>query len=284
MLSRGGVFMFRGANAEVTLQAFELYKIQCLVMSPAALGEFAEYYERFPTHQGNVQLILSGGSLISRALADRVRSRICSNLVTFYGATEVHGIAAAPVQATQDIPGAVGYLLPGMTVEAVDSSGASLPRGQEGLLRVRGPFSISGYLNDESASRSVFRDGWFYPGDIGTVTADGMLIIGGREKSVLNLGGDKINPELVEHVLAAAPGVSDAAAFAIPNALGNDELWSAIVWSGKVPNETALQAHCRTNLPVRFQPVHYITVTAIPRNQFGKIERGRLPDLLKQQQ
>ena len=254
MLSRGGVFMFRGANAEVTLQAFELYKIQCLVMSPAALGEFVDYYERFPTHQGNVQLILSGGSFISRALADRVRSRICTNLVTFYGATEVHGIAAATAQAIEGTPGAVGYLLPWMTVEAVDRSGTPVPRGQEGLLRVRGPFSIAGYLNDQAASSDVFRGGWFYPGDMGTVTPDGMLIIGGREKSVLNLGGDKINPELVEHVLAAAPGVADAAAFAVPNALGIDELWAAIVWRANATDESALQAHCRNNLPERFRP------------------------------
>ena len=144
MLSRGGVFMVRGADAEVTLQAFSLYKIQCLVMSPAAMAEFADYYERYPTHQGNVQLILSGGSLISRALADRVRSRICSNLVTFYGATEVHGIAAAPVQAIESIPGAVGYLLPGMAVEAIDPAGNVLPRGQEGLLRIRGPVQHRG--------------------------------------------------------------------------------------------------------------------------------------------
>jgi acyl-coenzyme A synthetase/AMP-(fatty) acid ligase len=282
MLSRGGVFMFRGANAEVTLQAFELYKIQCLVMSPAALGEFVDYYERFPTHQGNVQLILSGGSLISRALADRVRSRICSNLVTFYGATEVHGIAAATVQAIEGISGAVGYVLPWMAIEAVDQSGRPLPRGQEGLLRIRGPFSIAGYMGDAAASGDVFRDGWFYPGDLGTVTPEGLLIIGGREKSVLNLGGDKINPELVEHVLTAAPGVADAAAFAIPNALGIDELWAAIVWRGTAANESTLQGHCRVNLPARFQPVHYVTVPAIPRNQFGKVERRRLPDLCAQ--
>ena len=134
-------------------------------------------------------------------------------------------------------------------------------------------------MNDDTASRDVFRDGWFYPGDMGTVTQDGMLIIGGREKSVLNLGGDKINPELVEHVLSAAPGVSDAAAFAIPNALGIDEMWAAIVWRGNAADQSAVQTHCRNNLPERFQPIHYVTVAAIPRNQFGKIERRRLPDL-----
>ena len=92
---------------------------------------------------------------------------------------------------------------------------------------------------------------------------------------MLNLGGDKINPELVERVLAAAPGVADAAAFAIPNALGIDELWAAIVCRPNAADESALHTHCRNNLPVRFQPMHYVAVAAIPRNQFGKIERHR---------
>ena len=137
MLSRGGVFMFRGANAEVTLQAFELYKIQCLVMSPAALGEFVDYYERFPTHQGNVQLILSGGSFISRAwlIGFAHASAPISSLLRRH-----RGAWYRRSDGTGDRrhPGAVGYLLPWMTVEAVDQSGTPVPRGQEGLLRVAG--------------------------------------------------------------------------------------------------------------------------------------------------
>ena len=79
MLWRGGVFMFRGVNAEVTLQAFGLYQIESMIMSPAAMAEFVGYYERYPTHQGNMRLVLSGGSVVSSSLAERVRSRICPN-------------------------------------------------------------------------------------------------------------------------------------------------------------------------------------------------------------
>jgi acyl-coenzyme A synthetase/AMP-(fatty) acid ligase len=89
MLWRGGVFMFRGVNAEVTLQALGLYQIESMILSPAAMAEFVGYYERYPTHQGNMQLVLSGGSAVSASLAERVRSLICPNLVSYYGATEV---------------------------------------------------------------------------------------------------------------------------------------------------------------------------------------------------
>ncbi len=278
MLWRGGVFMFRGVNAEVTLQAFGLYQIQGMIMSPAALAEFLGYYEQFPTHQGNMQLVLSGGSVVSPALADRFRARVCSTLVSFYGATEVHGVAAAPVQAIQHISGAAGYLLPGVTVEAVDQSDRVLPCGQEGLLRTRGPCNIAGYINDEAATGSVFRDGSFYSGDIGTVREDGLLIVTGREKSIVNLGGDKINPELIERALNAFGTVADAAVFAIPNALGIDELYAAVVWRHGAADENGLRTHCQSNLPLAFRPAHYIAVAKIPRNDAGKIDRRLLPE------
>jgi acyl-coenzyme A synthetase/AMP-(fatty) acid ligase len=270
--------MFRGVNAEVTLQAFGLYQIQSMILSPAAMAEFLGFYEQYPSHQGNMQLVLSGGSVVSPALADRFRSRICPNLVSFYGATEVHGVAAAPVQAIQHIPGAAGYLLPGVTVEAVDQAGSVLPRGQEGILRTRGPCNIAGYLNDEAASRVVFRDGWFYSGDIGMVRPDGLLILTGREKSVVNLGGDKLNPELIERELNTFAAVADAAVFALPNPLGIDELYAAVVWRDGAADDKGLRAHCQGQLPSSFRPAHYVTVRKIPRNDAGKIDRRRLPD------
>jgi acyl-CoA synthetase (AMP-forming)/AMP-acid ligase II len=193
----------------------------------------------------------------------------------------VHGVASAPVQALTHIPGAAGYVLPDMTMEAVDAAGNVLPSGQNGLLRTRSPCGVAGYLGDEAATRAVFRDGWFYSGDIGTVTPDGMLIIAGREKSVVNLGGDKINPELLERVLTAFAAVADAAAFAIPNRLGIDELWAAVVWRGGAADEKALRAHCESNLPVNFRPMHYLTVAALARNDAGKLDRRRLPELAR---
>ena len=50
----------------------------------------------------------------------------------------------------------------------------------------------------------MFRDGWFYPGDIGVLHPDGMLIILGRERALLNFGGDKVRAEIVEGVLMTA--------------------------------------------------------------------------------
>jgi len=93
-------------------------------------------------------------------------------------------VAAAPVHAIEEIPGAVGYIAPGISIEVVDQSGKVLPPEQEGLLRMRSRCGVSCYLGDAAAS--VFRDGWFCPGDMGSITQDNVLTISSREKQSTN--------------------------------------------------------------------------------------------------
>ena len=93
-----------------------------------------------------------------------------------------------------------------------------------------------------------FRDGWFYPGDIGRVTEHGMMVVSGREKNIIDLGGHKISPETVEAALMSYPGVSFAVAFGVPNALGIEEVWAAVTGSAALDPKrcaTIAPAGCR---------------------------------------
>jgi long-chain acyl-CoA synthetase len=99
-----------------------------------------------------------------------------------------------------------------------------------------------------------------------------------RDKEVLNLGGAKIRPQLVEDVLAAFASVDQAAVVGMPNSLGIDELWALIVPRSPL-DEPALRAHCRERLSPLFCPVRFVTVDRLPRNENGKIDRSRLRDL-----
>jgi long-subunit acyl-CoA synthetase (AMP-forming) len=130
-------------------------------------------------------MIMSGGSVLSKQLSERVRTRICSNLFTAYGATETSMVAAAPAHAVADRPGAVGYVLPDISVEIVDEGGNKLPAGVEGMVRTRGAYNVSGYLGEPAGSKDAIRDDWFYPGDFGELTSENLLVIAGREKAVL---------------------------------------------------------------------------------------------------
>jgi acyl-coenzyme A synthetase/AMP-(fatty) acid ligase len=279
ILSRGGTMFFPGATPMDTLQTFELYGVQGLIASPGGLSGFLKFYEENSAFHCSFETIIATGSPLPKQLSERVRARLCSQLVYYYGTTETGTVSSAPAHALTDIPGAVGYVTPGVTVEIVDSDGRLLPSGSEGALRIRSPMNVDRYLDDPALSQVAFRDGCFYTGDTGTLMKDGMLIVTGREKDVLNLGGDKIRPQAIEDVLTAFEGVSQAAAFTMPNPIGIDEVCALIVPTARI-DMAALLAHCRSNLPNLCVPARFHSVERLPRNENGKIERRRLASLM----
>jgi acyl-CoA synthetase (AMP-forming)/AMP-acid ligase II len=279
-LSRGGALFLRGRDAAETLQALTLYNVQCIIGSPGGLAEILDYYERSPAFTAPFECVLSIASMLVKPLADRLRARLASHLVAAYGATEGQPTAGAPWHHMVDIPGAVGYVSPGMIVEAADHDGRALPTGQEGLLRFRGPRCVDGYVGNPPGSDKFFRDGWFYPGDIGRVTEHGMMVVTGREKNIIDLGGTKISPERVEAALMSYPGVSFAAALGIPNALGIEEVWAAVTGSAGLDPQ-AIRDHCARRLPAGEAPVRVVQVADIPRLAIGRVDRRKLQEILK---
>jgi acyl-CoA synthetase (AMP-forming)/AMP-acid ligase II len=278
ILSRGGTVFVRGSDPAETMQALSLYRVQGMVAAPAGMAEFLEYYEQSPAFLCPFEVMLSVGSKLATSLSDRIRARMCPYVVHGYGATEGNPVAGAYVHQTSHINGAVGYITPGMIVQAVDDNGKVCKAGDEGHIRFRGDNCVSGYVGNPPSSENFFRDGWFYPGDIGAVTAEGMLVISGRSKNIIDLGGDKINPEVVESVLLAYPGVVHAVAFGRTNALGIEQVWAAVETRSAVDPE-AIRTHCAQKLVREMVPVRIFRVPAMPRNAAGKIDRNQVTKL-----
>jgi acyl-CoA synthetase (AMP-forming)/AMP-acid ligase II len=168
---------------------------------------------------------------------------------------------------------------PGVRFEIVDEADRALPAGSEGIVRIRSEFAVDRYIDDPVESALVFRDGWFYPGDIGALTADDLLIVSGRQNSVLNAGGGKLAAEKVEAALTAFKGVGQAAVFMATSAAGAEEVWAGVVCSAPVDIEQ-LRAHCRQRLPTVFVPAQIVTLEALPINATGKVDRPRLKPML----
>jgi acyl-CoA synthetase (AMP-forming)/AMP-acid ligase II len=70
--------------------------------------------------------------------------------------------------------------MPETSVEIVDAAGKVLPIETEGMVRVRSPYNVDGYLGRVDRASSAFRDQWFYPGDLGRLTTDNLLVISAR--------------------------------------------------------------------------------------------------------
>lgn len=277
ILGRGGTLFFRGDSVENTLRSFEIFRIDAMLATPTMLAQLLTACDQHPSIEVQVATIISSGGSLPRALLERVRPRLCSHIITGYGSTEAALSATAPAHRIAHIPGAAGYVTPGIRIEIVDEMDRAVPAGVEGIVRISSEFGIKGYLDDPFESAQVFRDGWFYPGDLGSLTSDNLLVIAGRQNDVLNAGGGKMAAEKIEAALLSYKGVREAAVFIATSEAGAEEVWAAIVSSEAVDAES-LRTHCRLLMPAVFVPTHIVPLDRLPVNAMGKIDRPRLKD------
>lgn len=276
-LARGGMFCFPDSILETTVRKIESYKIQNLVASAATLAEFLAVADADRKRFRSLELILTGGSLLPRTLADKLRATMCSRVVNWYGVTEPGTVASAPVEALDLDNGEVGFVIPGVQTDFVDpETRAAVKAG--GTLRIRSDAVALGYFGDNGETES-FEDDAFYTADLGYLSPDRCLSIHGRSNNVINLGGDKITLERAESLYSAAPGVHELAAAAIPDAMGVMRLVAVVVpdtgWS-----EQLFLNHCRNTIERPFWPSRIVMAEHLPRAASGKIDRRMLEVLV----
>src|SRR5262249_12691210 len=134
----------------------------------------------------------------------------------------------------------------GRTIEIVDENGNKCREGELRFLLTE--VDCTSYLDDEEASAKVFRNGFFYPGDLAVRRADGRIRILGRVDDVLNWQGRKYPVAPIEHKIQQLLGVDEVCVFSGLNAAGNEEL-AVAVQSSRQPSRSELEAVARKCLP-----------------------------------
>lgn len=230
-----------------------------------------------------LEAVVVTGSPLPAPLADKAARILCPNIVIQYGATETGPIALGLASVLETPFGAgVGIVLPDAQVEVLDETGAPLPPGDEGLLRIRTAGMIAGYEGNPQATATGFRDGWFYPGDVGLVTQDGVLVLSGRINEIINTGGTKISPRRIEAVLLTFPGISQAAAFGMRDDDGLAVVWAAVVTAQPLDGRSFYE-FCRARLGPA-APRATLCLADLPRNANGKVSVAALAELARRQQ
>lgn len=254
-------------------ESLEALRPSIVGLTPAFLRRLlSELPPRFPVQAG-IRVVSTGGTL-SPSLAREARLRLAPEILISYGAAETGSTMLGDAAWLETHGGSVGYAVPNVRVEVVDDHGQPLPPGEQGEIRVFSDRQTEAYLGDAEATARAFRDGGFYPGDLGRLLPDGMLLVDGRVDDRMDLGGMKFLPELLEEVAFAYPGVKDAAAYAAPDAAGLDVCWLAVVAAGDLDRE-GLARHIATS-DRHLPEVRFAWIAAIPRNAMGKAERRKL--------
>jgi len=255
------------------------YGIDAISGSPQqviALLDLVEKGGRFALD--SLKQIRIGGGSLTKTFARRVQSSLCRKLFASYGITELGKVAGANYDMIANVPDAVGIPYPRVELEIVDETGASLPSGAQGMVRCRTPY----FLKNLRARNPDDADAWWYPGDMGLLTDQGVLCIAGRSDDVINLGGVKISALTVDGALLEHAGLKDAGACGVKGADGTDRMWVAIVPDGTKANVSALMSSIKQDPNFGADIEGLFVVDRIPRNRLGKIQRNELKAMLLQ--
>lgn len=207
------------------------------------------------------------------------KSIICRNLHIVYGTNEGEALTHATPTLQQQVPNTVGVATASIDIEIVDEQDKLKPTLATGEVRVRGPGVVTKYLNNPEASAKSFKDGWFYPGDLGYLTEAGVLVLQGRKDDMMIFDGMNIYPAEIENVLSLHPAVNDIAAFAIKHEKFQDVPVAAVTLNEPV-SENELIDFCKTPLGIK-HPKRVFIIKEFPRNAMGKILKRELSSVVK---
>ncbi|MDZ4857129.1 MAG: acyl-[ACP]--phospholipid O-acyltransferase [Nitrospirota bacterium] len=258
------------------------YRITFLVTTPT----FLQLYLRrcTPEQFSSIRVVLTGAEKLSSRLAQAFQDQFGIEPVQGYGVTECAPVVAvncpdfraAGYFQPASRRGTVGQALPGVSVQIVDpDSFAPLPPGMPGMLLVKGPNVMKGYLGREDLTANAMRDGWYITGDIAKLDEDGFLTITDRLSRFSKIGGEMIPHGRVEEALQQASG-ADTQVFAvtgIPDEKKGERLAVLhMLDEARIPEILAQLA--ADGLPNLFIPsrANFIKVEALPLLGTGKMD------------
>jgi acyl-[acyl-carrier-protein]-phospholipid O-acyltransferase / long-chain-fatty-acid--[acyl-carrier-protein] ligase len=291
LLGKKAVYHSNPLETKIIGDLCEQQKVTLIAASPT----FARHYiQRKPEQYASLYHLLLGAEKLQRKTADEIREKLHIEPLEGYGTTEMSPVAAVNVpfdvtlpdgrKIAGNRPGTVGRPLPGTAIKTIDpETDADLPRGTEGLILVKGPQIMKGYLNRPDATAKVMQDGWYNTGDLGYLDPDGFLKITGRLSRFSKIAGEMVPHLGVESALMEAAGVDDTAlaVTAVPDEKRQERL---VVIHAKLPISPAeiCKKVLASGLPKLWVPSaeDFIQVEALPRLSIGgKLDLRRLQEI-----
>jgi len=202
-------------------------------------------------------------------------TRVCMH----YGLTEASRAVFQEFHEPLDTLLTVGRPAPLSEVKIYSENGECLPSGEIGEICVKGGMVTKGYLNADN--ETAFYGDFFRTGDLGYRRSDGYIVLTGRLKEIINVGGKKVSLIEVDQALVGLPGIADAACIGVPDPMFG-EVVAAFVVTGGVEPYTLGKARelLMGTLESHELPCHLIYVDEIPKTVSGKTLRSQLKDRL----
>jgi 2,3-dihydroxybenzoate-AMP ligase len=289
-LCGGRVVMAASPDPASAFAAIEAEGVTITAAVPAVAQRWLAYaIEHGAAEHGNTQLhtlqvLQVGGARLADEHARRVRPVLGATLQQVFGMAEGLLNYTRLDDPDEVIGGTQGRpLSPGDEVRITDADGRDLPDGEPGALLTRGPYTPRGYYRaPEQNARAFTPDGWYASGDVVRRRPDGNLVVEGRDKDMINRGGEKISAEEVENLLYRLPGIAQVAAVAAPDAdLGERVCVFVVPEPGAAVTLAAIRNGLAAAGVAKFKwPERLELAAELPVTKVGKLDKKALRDLL----
>ena len=280
------VTLFSGASM-IFLPKFDPDRVIALMERATVLMGVPTFYVRLLQDDrlnrdttAHMRLFISGSAPLLAETHREWRARTGHAILERYGMTETNMNASNPYDGDR-IAGTVGLPLPGVEIIVTDpETGAELPRGEIGMIEVRGPNVFKGYWQmPEKTAAELRPNGFFITGDLGKFDERGYLHIVGRGKDLIITGGYNVYPKEIEAEIDALPGVAESAVIGLPHRDFGEGVTAVVVPTGTdALTEADVLAALDGRLAKFKQPKRVLFVDELPRNTMGKVQKNLLRD------
>ncbi len=284
-LDISGAYHFNPLDGKQVGKLVEKYRGTVLLSTPTFLRTYLRRCdkEEFQT----LDVVVAGAEKLPVDLCEAFEQKFGVRPVEGYGTTELSPLVSVNIPPSRSLgsaqvdrkEGTVGRPIPGVTARVTDpETGAVRPVGEPGMLWIKGPNVMQGYLHRQDLTDAVIRDGWYMTGDIAVLDEDGFIKITGRESRFSKIGGEMVPHILVEEHLNKIIGVNEeeglkAIVTAVPDAKKGERLVVIHTAISQSP-DVLQQALMAAGLPNIYIPApdSYFQVEALPILGSGKLD------------
>ncbi len=281
-----GVFHYSPLDAKQIGKLAEQHKATVLLATPTFLRNYIRRVE--PKQFAHLEVVVVGAEKMPLALADEFEKTFGIRPLEGYGTTELSPLVSVNLPPKRSTckdshkglcEGSVGQPVPGVHARIVDlDTRKVLSSGETGMLEIKGPNVMQGYLHQEELTKSVIRDGWYETGDVAFIDANGFIHITGRQSRFSKIGGEMVPHIQIEETIHKILGIGDdgkvpAVVTAVPDSKRGERL--VVLHTGmSMTVSELLKKMSAEGLPNLFLPSEdsFLQVPEIPVLGTGKLD------------
>jgi acyl-[acyl-carrier-protein]-phospholipid O-acyltransferase/long-chain-fatty-acid--[acyl-carrier-protein] ligase len=285
----GVVFHPNPLDSRVIGALINKYAVTMLLATPTFLNAYLRRCT--PEEFGSLRFVMAGAEKLPERVAVAFEDHFGIRPLEGYGCTECSPVVtvntidfrAASFRQVGAKRGSIGHPLPGITVKIIDPETLE-PLGIDapGLLLVRGPNVMQGYLNRPEKTAEVLRDGWYNTGDIAALDEDGFLRVTDRLSRFSKIGGEMVPHIKVEEKLQELAGAAEQmfVVTAVPDEKKGERLIVLHTLSEEQLEE-CVTGLAKSDLPALWRPRHdqFLRIEKLPYLGTGKLDLRKAREL-----